>query len=86
MSGTKAHTQRENDKLQAEAEQLIALNDNRTALLTAVADYMYSKYGDSSFYNNHPLVSAILQSINGNIIDLAALADDITNYQPPEVE
>jgi hypothetical protein len=88
MSGTKAHIKRETDKRQAETERLIALNNNRTSLLTAVADYMHSKYGDTSFYNNHPLVSAIMQSANGNIIDMTELAAAITNYQlaTPEAE
>lgn len=86
MSGTKAHTQRESAKRQVETEKIIALNDNRTALLNAVAGYMHAKYGDDSFYSNHPLVTAILQSANGNIIDLSKLAEDINNYQLPETE
>jgi len=86
MSGTKAHIKREKDKRQAEIERLTALSNNRTSLLTAVADYMHSKYGDTSFYNHHPLVSAILQSANGNIIDMTELAIAITNYQLPSPE
>ena len=86
MSGTKAHTQRESAERQAETQRIIALNDNRTALLDAVAGYMHTKYGNDSFYSNHPLVTAILQSASGNIIDLSKLADDINNYQLPTGE
>jgi hypothetical protein len=86
MSGTKAHEQREKDRRQAETKKLIIFSRNRGNLLITVADYMHNTYGNSSFYDNHPLVSAILQSVNGNIIDLLTLADDISNYQPSETE
>ena len=86
MSGTIAYEQREKDKQVARLEKLSALNDNRTELLTAVAAYMHTTHGDDSFYNDHPLVSAIQQSANGNVIDLVQLTTDITNYQPPEAE
>jgi hypothetical protein len=85
MSGTKAYKERKTVEHQSRIEQIIALNDNRTALLNAIADYMHAKYGDGCFYNDHPLVSAVLQSANGNIIDLPKLANDINSYQLPEV-
>lgn len=86
MSGTKAHTERKIAERQAEIENIIALNNNRTELLATIADYMHAKYGNDSFYNNHPLVSAVLQSANGNIIDLLKLADDMSDYQLPTEE
>ena len=86
MSGTKAHTEREKEKRQAEIRQIISLTDNRTSLLNDVANYMHTKYGDTSFYNKHPLVTAILQSTHKSIVNREKLATDIENYQLPEVE
>ena len=54
MSGTKAYKERKTVEHQSRIEQIIALNDNRTALLNAIADYMHAKYGDGCFYNDHP--------------------------------
>ena len=86
MSGTIAHERRLRLEAEKKLTQITALQTNRTELLNAVAFHMHTKHGDDSFYNDHPLVLAILQSASGGIIDLAQLTTDMTNFQAPEVE
>jgi len=86
MSGTIAHMKRLRVEAEKELNKILALQTNRTELLTAVAAYMHTAHGDDSFYNNHPLVSAILQSASGEVIDLEQLANNIATFQAPEAE
>ncbi len=86
MSGTTAHAQRKKEKRQKEVEQLIALNNNRTALLTVTIAELTTLYGADNVNANHPLFAAIQASANGSFIDLERLAVDITVFKTPETE
>jgi hypothetical protein len=86
MSGTLAYKQRIEAEHQGNIDQMVAVSNNRAGLLSAVASYMHTEYGDTSFYNDHPLVIAIQNSANGVVIDLDQLAVDVANYQLPEVQ
>lgn len=86
MSGTTAHAQRKKEKRQKEIEQLIALNNNRTALLNATITELKALYGAANVNTNHPLFAAIQASANGAFIDLERLTVDITVFKTPEAE
>ncbi len=86
MSGTTAHIQRKKAEQQEKLEKLVALNDNRTALLNATIAELTALYGTENVNVNHPLFNAIQASAKGSPIDLEQLAIDITTFKTPEAE
>lgn len=86
MSGTKAHAQRKEAEQQAKFEKLVALNDNRTALLNATITELKELYGAENINADHPLFAAIQVSANGSVIDPEQLVIDITAFKTQETE
>lgn len=86
ISGTSGRVAKARAEKEAERLAQIALAENRNDLMQAVSDFMTARYGEDAFYTNHPLVVAIKQSINGQIIDLQELAESVEAYQIPVEE
>ena len=86
ISGTAGRVAQVRAEREAERLAQIALAENRNDLMQAVSDFMTERYGEDAFYTNHPLVVAIKQSINGQIIDLQELAEAVEAYQIPVEE